>query len=192
MRRTWRDLIVMLMCGYLGLGFPDVDLALLPILHHRSIITHSILIPAIFLTIRNSAIRFGAGGFILGISIHLSADVLSSPIGFGMIWLPWPIKFPLGPLSPLWLAANALVGLIWAKALLFKPEQRAPIAIYLLMALVLGPSYAIFHENSLIPLVSFALVFGLSFVVTNWIGQQSWFRRLPQGVALPPPSRDPT
>lgn len=190
MRHYWRELIVLLMFGYLGLGFPDVDLLALPLLHHRSIITHSILLPAIFLVFRNAALRFGACGFVLGVSVHLAADVLSSPTGFGMVWLPWPIKFPLGPLSLIWLAANAIVGLVWAKTILFKLDKRAPIFVYTLLAVVLGPSYALLHEQSLIAFLSFICVFGLSFAVANRVARQSWFGRLPQHVVLLPGSRD--
>lgn len=179
MLKNWRELTLMLVFGYLGLGFPDIDREFLSILHHRSILTHSILLPAIVLLGTSAPVRFGACGFTLGIAIHLSADVMSSPTGFGMIWLPWPAKFTLGALSPVWMAANAIVGLIWVQILLLKVEQRSPLTLYVVMAVVLASSYAVFHERSLFPLAAFAVIFCLSTAITLWIARQSWFHRLP-------------
>ena len=98
----------------LFIGLPDVDLALLPILHHRSILTHSLLpaLPLLWLKTRIGR-AFGIGGCI-GIAVHLSADLLSPMIGFAQIWLPAPIKTPLGPLSYVWLLANAVGGIVLA------------------------------------------------------------------------------
>jgi hypothetical protein len=189
MRENWRQLLMIPTFGYLGLGFPDVDQLVLPLLHHRSIITHSIAIPALFLLLSNKAVRFGACGFVLGISVHLSADVLSSPVGFGMVWLPWPLKVPLGPLSPLWLAANAIVGLAWAKLILYRLDTRAPISIYVGVALLFGLTYSIIHEHALIPFASFVIIFALSFAVSAWVARQAWFARLPVPPALPSPRK---
>lgn len=86
--------------AYLFLWVPDTDFLLLPLLHHRSIVTHSALPALILLLFRK---RFGiiptAGGLI-GLSVHLLCDALSPPVGFGQVWLPWPYKEPLGSLSP--------------------------------------------------------------------------------------------
>jgi hypothetical protein len=112
----WKNVIVMIMFGYLGLGFPDIDLVAQQFLHHRSIVTHSILLPLVFILSRKNAVRFGACGFLLGVSVHLSADVLSRPVGYAQIWMPWPLTFSLGVFSPFWLAANALVGLVGRNA----------------------------------------------------------------------------
>ncbi len=155
----------MAMFGFLGLGFPDIDLLLLPLLHHRSIITHSILVPAIFLLFARITKSLGACGFVLGGSAHLAADVIAPPVGFGMVWLPWPIKVPLGPVAPLWIACNAVVGLVWVKTLLWKLELRVPLVAFYLLAVVLGISYSIFHENALLPLLSFTVIFVLSHAV---------------------------
>lgn len=186
-----RSLITMVMFGYLGLGFPDTDLILLPILHHRSIVTHSIIIPALVLLRRNQAVRFGAAGFILGESVHLAADVLSFPRGFAMVWLPWPIKFPLGFFSPLWLAANALVGLVLSKLFVLKQNSNKPLAMYVGMAIFLGFSCAVIHERSLVPFASFLCIFVLSFMIAGWIRDQQWFDWLAQ-PALSRPSPRPS
>jgi hypothetical protein len=174
------------MFGYLGLGFPDVDQFPLffPVLHHRSIVTHSILIPLAFLLHRHQALRFGASGFVLGVSIHLAADVLSPPTGFGAVWLPWPIKIDFGYLSPVWLAGNAIVGLVWAKTLFLRLEKRSPLTFFWVLAWILAPSYAIFHEDSLLPLGSFAIVFGLSWLIAGRLSRQEWFDRLPKAAEI--------
>ena len=177
--RHWRENMTMVLFAYIGLGFPDIDQLFLPILHHRSIITHSIAIPVAFLLWRNKAVSFAVFGFILGVSIHISADVLSNPVGFGMVWLPWPIKIPLGPLSPLWLAANAVVGLVWAKTSLLQLGGRKSIILYATLATVLAFTYALFHENGLVPLLSFAIIFAISSFATKWVIRQAWYGRLP-------------
>jgi hypothetical protein len=175
------------MFGYLGLSFPDVDLAFLGLLNHRSILTHSILLPVAFLTMRNDALRFGASGFVLGVSVHLAADVLADFQGFGLIWLPWPIKMSIGPiLSPVWLAANAIVGLVWAKTLFLRLDERSPLTIYWMLAWILAPSYSIFHEDSLLPLGSFAIIFGVSWLIAVRLVLQPWFKSLPQVQPSPP------
>jgi hypothetical protein len=178
LRSYWREIVVMLLCGFIGLGLPDIDLAVLPILHHRSIVTHSVLVPILALSIANMPARFGACGFVLGISIHLSADILSPARGFGMVWLPWPIKYPLGPFSPLWLAANAFVGLVWVKVLLARLDSRAPHLAFVAGALILAPLYALVHENKILPLVVFSAIFAASHFAAARVSQMPWFRVL--------------
>jgi membrane-bound metal-dependent hydrolase YbcI (DUF457 family) len=139
---------------WLGLWLPDTDLILLPVLHHRSIITHSILIPYLAYLFFSKRIpgEFVAGLY-AGIAIHLSADMLSTMTGFAMIWLPWPIKFPLGPLSIVWMLGNAFLGLFWA--IKMSPNNKK---IAFSMVVVVALAYAIFNEAAFVPFVVFGLI----------------------------------
>lgn len=185
-RKGLSNLLIMLFFGYLGLFFPDIDQLLLRILHHRSIVTHCIAAPLVFMSSRDLSTRFGAAGLMLGISVHLAADVLSRPFGFAKIWLPWPIKMSLGPLSVLWMGANALLGLVIVKLILVQIQPTRPLLVYYLFVLVFGVSYALWYEKSAKSLVSFGLIFGLSLWSTSWIFRQHWFEHLATLVHLRP------
>jgi hypothetical protein len=148
---------------WVGLWLPDIDFALLPILHHRSIITHSLLIPwlaSLYLSQKISVATIS--GLYAGIAIHLSADVLSPMVGFGMIWLPWPIKVPLGSASAIWIAANALIG-IWM-ALRLSPERKMLIFGFLLLVAL---AYAVMNENAVMPFVAFGIFGSIVFWLTQ-------------------------
>ncbi len=97
-------------CVYVFLPVPDLDILLVPVLHHRSIITHSILPALLFLAVERHHGAAPVLGAMVGLAVHLSTDALSPPIGFGAVWLPEPVQVSLGPLSPIWLAGNAVIG----------------------------------------------------------------------------------
>ena len=140
--------------AYLFLWVPDLDLAALPLLHHRSILTHSLL-PGLFLLAFGR--RLGAGplaGGLVGLSVHLTCDMLSPMTGFAQIWLPAPIKAPIGPLSYLWLAANAVVGFATASlvARLAFPKRFA-LPVVALGSIVTGITYGAVNEGSAISVI---------------------------------------
>ncbi|WP_374448474.1 hypothetical protein [Stella sp.] len=89
-----------------GIAIPDTD-QWLPLLGHRSIVTHSMLLPAVVV------LRWAMVGGLLagGVAIHLAADLLSRQwVGYALVKLP--VAGSLGATgSQLFLAANALVGL---------------------------------------------------------------------------------
>ena len=113
-------LLVLFVSLLAGINFPDLDLALI-FLGHRSIITHGILVPFFiyrfltkysdkpflskylskFLTnkkIKNDFLDYVYIGFLIGIAIHLCADIFPKAyIGFALIKLPFwiPIGAPL-------------------------------------------------------------------------------------------------
>jgi len=147
--------------AFIGLWLPDIDLILLPLLHHRSIITHSILIPWLMTRYARDHVPLEViAGIYCGVAIHLSADVLSPAVGFGQIWLPWPIKINIGVLSPLWVAGMAFLALRFALSLCGIAIGRL-IGIAVLFAL----AYAALHEQAFVPLV----VFGVLMVVVLWL-----------------------
>lgn len=104
-----------LLMAYLFLWVPDLDFLLLGLLHHRSIVTHSVLPVLVFMLLGWRAGAAPIAGALVGIAVHLSCDLLSPMVGYAQIWLPAPYKMPLGPFSYLWLGANALLAFIWAR-----------------------------------------------------------------------------
>lgn len=174
-RIIYRALTVPLF-AYIFLWTPDLDFVLLPLLHHRSIITHSVL-PALLLLLfrKRLGVAPTAGGMI-GLSVHLLCDALSPPVGFGQVWLPWPVKTPLGPLSPFWLVGNAALCFILAHVMCRRlgPGVSGPIILALTSALV-GASYGFFNERS-------ALSAAVCLIFPAILGALIW-RRLPK-IAL--------
>jgi hypothetical protein len=106
--------------AYLFLWVPDLDFLLLDLLHHRSIVTHSVLPALVFIFLGWRAGAAPIAGALVGIAVHLSCDLLSPMVGFGQIWLPEPYQIPLGPFSYPWLAINALLAFIWAKRIVVR------------------------------------------------------------------------
>nr|WP_162623780.1 hypothetical protein [Paracoccus saliphilus] len=140
--------------AWLFLGVPDLDHLFLPILHHRSILTHSILPGLVFLLFGRS---FGAApiaGAMIGISVHLACDMLSPMVGFGQVWLPAPIKAPLGPFSYFWLGGNALIGYGIAFTIASMTLPSA-IALPFIIALsgITGAAYGALNEQSMASVV---------------------------------------
>ncbi|WP_123689732.1 hypothetical protein [Allostella humosa] len=170
--RTWREIVVMILFATLGLGFPDIDHLFLSWLHHRSIVTHSVLIPLPFLLARNEAVRAGAAGFLVGVSIHLAADILSPAKGFGTVWLPWPIKASLGPLSPMWIAANSGVAMVCSLHAMQGLKLRHATGIFGLLSFGLAAAYATLHERKGMAFLAFLVVFVLAFAFEWWMARQ--------------------
>jgi hypothetical protein len=144
-----------------GLWIPDTDLILLPVLHHRSIVTHSILIPWLLsLTAGGRVPLSTVAGLYGGIAIHLAADATSATVGFGMVWLPWPIKTALGAFSPVWLLGNAAAA-VW---LMFRIQPGFRIWMVAAAVAVAG-AYATLNEFAFAPFILFGLIiFGVSWV----------------------------
>jgi hypothetical protein len=140
---------LMMLTAWIFLGVPDIDLALLPLLHHRSVVTHSILPALVFLVLGRSLGAAPIAGALIGVSVHLACDMLSPMVGFAQIWLPRPFLLPLGPFSYLWLGANALAGYVLALRLA-RATLRPGIAVPFATALsgVTGAAYGALNEQS--------------------------------------------
>jgi hypothetical protein len=123
-----------------GLYLPDIDLMLMSILHHRSMLTHSVVLPMLLLFHKPS--RPLVAGLCIGVSIHLLADILSPMRGFALIYIPF-IKKSIGDWQSIaWMVGNALVGLWYAKEVFHK------YAVALLFA-VSGLWYSVYNEQSI-------------------------------------------
>ncbi len=137
-----------------GMYLPDVDLMLMSILHHRSMLTHSVILPMLLLFHKPS--RPLVVGLCIGVSIHLLADILSPMRGFALIYIPF-IKKSIGDWqSIVWMVGNALVGLWYTKKVFHK------YAVALLFA-VSGLWYAVYNEQSLfafVPCLVLLVLFG--------------------------------
>ena len=82
----------------IGMGFPDLDQSL-PLLLHRSLLTHGVLLPLLlFMVLRKQphdkephlALRLFAMGFCLASTVHLSFDLFPRAWrGFALIWIPF-------------------------------------------------------------------------------------------------------
>ena len=141
--------IVVLSFGYfIGLFFPDIDQGMQGLLGHRSIITHSILLPYLLYSYfkKNNNLTplktIFIVGIYLGIGLHLSADLHPKAFrGFALIKLPFNIH--IGGLSPIWIGINAGVALFLASTFLNQLTNKKLFWItYLLIALFVGLTYA--------------------------------------------------
>ncbi|MGR5065702.1 hypothetical protein [Photobacterium sp. DNB22_13_2] len=148
-------LVVFALFLYLGLFWPDVDKQLMSLLHHRSILTHSVLLPLLMLLIlRSNYAKPIAAGLCAGISIHLAANVISPMGSYSQIYLPAPLSSSIGATESLvWLTLNAIVGYFLALKLLKAHSKTIPF-IYLLAA----AGYGIYVKDDVRPwLVCFAI-----------------------------------
>jgi hypothetical protein len=142
--------------AWLGLALPDVDLALLFVLHHRSLITHSIIV---CILLKRWLPNAAYAGLLGGVSIHLWADSLSTTFGFAQVYLPI-LKIGIGPgLSFVWLFANSVAAAILAIRL-YKSVLWAAIALYLTIALL----YAILNEGGIFIAYVLALIGFVAFM----------------------------
>ena len=140
-------LAVLILSFLLGLAFPDIDQMFQSLLGHRSILTHSILLPYLLYVYLEKKEPSPRGktiliGLLLGIGLHLSADLHpKSWIGFALIKLPFNIS--IGELSPIWIGINAIAALYAAAYFLNLLTNRKLFWIsYLVVALVVGLTYA--------------------------------------------------
>ena len=126
--------------------YPDIDQDF-RWLGHRSIITHSILLPYLILhykLVRNNAIaNILLIGLFLGIGIHLSADLLSKGWrGYALIKFPGGTS--IGGLSPVWILINAMLSLYIASKLMLQITQlKKFLYTYLTIGLLVGSLYAL-------------------------------------------------
>ena len=90
-------------------------------------------------------------GALIGLYVHLICDALSPAVGFGQVWLPAPFKMPLGGLSRLWLAGNAVLCFLLAQGICrrLSPGPAGPVAVVLASAGI-GIFYGLVNERSLI------------------------------------------
>ncbi|MCK6263762.1 hypothetical protein KP803_10800 [Vibrio sp. ZSDE26] len=129
------------------------------VLHHRSIITHSLLIPLLLLLVKSNLTKPVVAGLCVGVSIHLAADLLSPMKGFALIYLPAPIKSSIGAWqSFVWMGLNAVVGLYLADRFTTFHRLIVPSA-YVCASLW----YAFYNEQNIFVLVPTVIIFLVCF-----------------------------
>jgi len=179
-------LVILYVSLLAGLEFPDFDLHLLFFLGHRSILTHGIIVPFFlykFLTmesyskisnkifgrffsnknISKEVLDYVYIGFLIGIAIHLCADLFPKAwIGFALIkFPPW---IPMGaPFSIVWMLLNMFFALkiafqkIKQKDIETKTKNRIFLSI-----LVIGVIYSMidtmFVSKIILMIVSFPII----------------------------------
>lgn len=148
--------------GYVFLWVPDLDLLLLPILHHRSIITHSILPGLLLIMLGRKHGAAPIAGALVGLSVHLTCDLLSPMEGFAQIWLPFPIKTPLGPLSYLWLALNGFLGFMVASIVARTAFKGLSFPIVASTSALIGMTYGWINEDAFSSVVLVLIMISLS------------------------------
>ena len=147
--------------------YPDIDQNF-GWLGHRSIITHSILLPYLILhykLVKNNAIaNILLIGFFLGIGIHLSADLLSKGWrGYALIKFPGGTS--IGELSPVWILINAMLSLYFASKLMLQITQlKKFLYTYLTIGLLVGSLYALDDRHTEAEkLLTFVVMFLITF-----------------------------
>jgi hypothetical protein len=170
----------LLFIGFLtGLNFPDTDQGYKIALGHRSIITHSILLPYILYyffikkrVLHNKYLTLIIIGIFLGIGLHLSADLFPKGwIGYALIKLPGNIG--VGGLSPIWIGFNALASLYFAGSCLNNlTKQKSIWLTYLIFGTVAGFLYSIkeTYNNETI-FIAFYITFILTFIISKLLSK---------------------
>ena len=109
-------IVALLAAAWVGLKFPDVDqswLRLYPIVYHRSLLTHGIIIPfCLYMAylrggraVQNDPLpRFALMGLAIGLSVHLAFDLFPRGwYGFAQIYVPlYGWTTPLLSIAWLW------------------------------------------------------------------------------------------
>lgn len=166
------------------LAAPDIDLLALRLLHHRSILTHSILLPLLVLWFAPSLGPAAAAGAFLGVAVHLACDLLSPSRGFGQIWLPEPFQWSLGGWSRLWIGANAFLAAWLVVAVLPAGEGWRLLAAGL--GIVAAVGYGVVNERSVLAVIVALAVVGAGQGVERWLhpGQAEGLRAGRAGATL--------
>ena len=166
-KKNYKFIIILFNASIIGLIFPDFDSYNIQtsffqnFIGHRSILTHSILVPYLFYfyakkkhKLNNNVITIIIGLF-LGLALHLTADIYPKNGNENeLIKLPGNISF--GKFSFLWISLNTLVSFYISKVLLNKYfNKKYYRTIYLIIGLLLICIYVLFEPyNRIITLLT--------------------------------------
>ena len=157
--------------------FPDSDQKILSFLSHRSILTHGILLPVLIYLILNKILKYKKetldyiyAGLLIGISIHLTADLFSkSFVGYATIKLPFQITSDgfifktksIGSFQSIfWIFFNAILGLFISYKTLDKQKINNFFKIILfIIPLIVGIFYMISEDGTFLKLITFIIFF---------------------------------
>ena len=167
-------LIILYIFLLFGLQFPDFDLHIFAFLGHRSIITHGIIVPFFLYRylnkrkIINDTLDFAYIGFLLGIALHLCADLFPKAwIGFALIMFPpW---IPMGaPFSIIWLLSNLIIALWLAfKKLKIIEQNKKTRNLVFYSIIIIGVIYMIIDSNFVSKIILLLVTFPLIWIYGN-------------------------
>lgn len=154
----WTYLPILVFISILAMLFiflPDIDLEI-PLLHHRSMVTHSVLIPYLLMRYKKFKIPdVVILALLLGFAIHMSADLTpKSWKGYALIYVPI-IKISLfGALgSYLWLAANVVACFYLFKKIMNEEYNAITNKILYIMVFVISLIYVLGGEENIMVIV---------------------------------------
>ncbi len=156
-KKNYKFTIILFNASIIGLIFPDFDSYNIQMsffqnfIGHRSILTHSILVPYLFYfyvkkkhKLNNNAITIIIGLF-LGLALHLTADIYPKN-GNENELIKLPGNISVGKFSFLWISLNALVSFYISKVLLNDYfNKKYYNNIYLIVGLLLVCIYILFE-----------------------------------------------
>ena len=156
-KKNYKFIIILFNASIMGLIFPDFDSYNIQtnffqnFIGHRSILTHSILVPYLFYfyvkkkhKLNNNAITIIIGLF-LGLALHLTADIYPKN-GNENELIKLPGNISVGKFSFLWISLNALVSFYISKVLLNDYfNKKYYNNIYLIVGLLLVCIYILFE-----------------------------------------------
>ncbi|MCK6263723.1 hypothetical protein KP803_10605 [Vibrio sp. ZSDE26] len=106
---------IFIVAVYLGLFIPKLSLDWIGITSHRSIVTHSMLLPMVLLLVKSNITKAVVAGLCVGMSIYLAMDMVSAIRGYATITIPLLTQFSFsGWKSLVWLGLNSALGLYMA------------------------------------------------------------------------------
>lgn len=154
---------------------PDVDHAMHPFLHHRSILTHSILVPGCLALVLSRLwfMKPLCALFLAATAIHLLSDALSPSIGYGAVWLPPGANVSLGGASPWWLGVNGLVCAIAAIRVMNASWRTELVAAMFICAAL----YGLANEQSV---ASAAFIIGVLLICAGLAWAKGWLSQNPK------------
>ena len=149
-KKNYKFIIILFSASIIGLIFPDFDSYNIQtnffqnFIGHRSILTHSILVPCLFYfyakkkdKLSNNIITIIIGLF-LGLALHLTADIYPKN-GNENELIKLPGNISVGKFSSLWIAINILISFYISKVLLNKYfNKKYYKTIYLFIGLLLA------------------------------------------------------
>jgi hypothetical protein len=136
--RPWMLGTAAVLAGIAGTTLPDLDL-ILPLLHHRSALTHSLL--PLLLALFTRRWRPVMGGLAIGLGLHLAADTFPNAMrGFATVKLP--LSGSIGPgASYAWLGVQAAAATIAGAVLLAATLPVRVVAVVAILLIAMGVAY---------------------------------------------------
>ena len=184
-KKNYKFIIILFNASIIGLIFPAFDSYNIQtsffqnFIGHRSILTHSILVPYLFYfyakkkhKLNNNVITIIIGLF-LGLALHLTADIYPKN-GNENELIKLPGNTSVGKFSFLWISLNTLVSFYISKVLLNEYfNKKYYRTIYLIIGLLLVCIYVLFEPyNRIIILFTSTILLLIAYFYDKKIDQK--------------------